>query len=65
MVQEPSGAIILEYAISIPPLLCCSEASLRVLYSDVESSVQERDRSVAAHPEQGHKKDPLNGTPLL
>jgi len=31
----------------------------------VESSVQERHGSVGAHPEEGHKNDPRDGTPLL
>jgi len=37
-------------------LLCAGEASPGVLYSDVESSVQERHRPVGEHPEEGHKK---------
>ena len=31
----------------------------------MESSVQERHRPVGAHPEEGHKNDPRDGTPLL
>ena len=36
-----------------------------VLHPDVEPSVQERYRPVEAHPEEGHKNDPRDGTPLL
>ena len=45
------------------PLLCAGEASPGVLHPDVESSMQER--CVGAHPEEGHKHDPRDGTPLL
>ena len=31
----------------------------------MESSVQERHGAVGAHPEEGHKNDPRDGTPLL
>ena len=31
----------------------------------MESSVQERHGPVGAHPEEGHKHDPRDGTPLL
>jgi len=31
----------------------------------VASSVQERHGAVGAHPEEGHKNDPKDGTPLL
>jgi len=31
----------------------------------VESSLQERHRPVGAHPEEGHRNDPRDGTPLL
>jgi len=49
----------------LSPLLCTGEASPEVLHPDVESSVQERHRPVGAHPEEGHKNDPRDGTPLL
>ena len=47
------------------PLLCTGVTSPGVLHSDVESSVQERHRPVRVCPENGHKHDPWNGTPLL
>ena len=47
------------------PLLCDGEASPGVLHPDVESSVQERHGAVGACPEEGHKSDPRDGTPLL
>jgi len=47
------------------PLLCAGETSPGVLHPDVESSEQERCGSVGVHPEEGHKNDPRNGTPLL
>ena len=48
------------------PLLCTGETSPGVLCPDVESSVQERCGPVgAALPEEGHKNDPRDGTPLL
>ena len=31
----------------------------------MESSVKERHRPIGAHPEEGHKNDPRDGTPLL
>ena len=46
-------------------LLCAGEASPGVLHLDVESSVQERHGPVGVHPEEGHKSDPRDGTPLL
>ena len=46
-------------------LFCTCEASLGVLHLDVESSVQERHGPVGAHPEEGHKNDPRDGTPIL
>ena len=46
-------------------LFCTCEASLGVLHLDVESSVQERHGPVGAHPEEGHKNDPRDGTPPL
>ena len=36
-----------------------------MLHPDVESSVQERHGPVGAHPEEGHKNDPRDGTPPL
>ena len=47
------------------PLLCAGEATREVLHSDVESSVQERHRSVGVNPEEGHKNDPRDGTSPL
>jgi len=35
------------------------------LRSDVETSVQERCGPVGACPEEGHRNDPRDGTPLL
>ena len=49
---------------SCPSALHC-EASPGALHPDVESSVQERHRPVGTHPEEGHKNDPRDGTPLL
>ena len=46
-------------------LLHAGEASPEVLHPDVKSSVQERDGSVGACPEEGHKNDPRDGTPPL
>ena len=34
------------------------------LHPDVESSVQESHEPVRVHPEEGHKNDPRDGTPL-
>jgi len=36
-----------------------------VLHPDVESPVQERHGPVGYCPEEGHKSDPKDGTPLL
>mgnify|MGYP001860403718 FL=1 len=47
------------------PLLCTGEASPGILHPDVESSVQERRGPVGVHPEESHKNDPKDGTPLL
>ena len=47
------------------PLLCAGEASPRVLCAYVEPSVQERCGPIGAHPEDGHKNDPKDGTPPL
>ena len=47
------------------PLLCADKASPGVLYPDVESSVQKKQRSVGVHPEEGHKSDLRDGTPPL
>ena len=46
------------------PLLC-TEVSPAVLYPDAESSVHERHETAAAHPEDGHRNDSRNETPLL
>ena len=48
--------------VNLPHCLC---ALLGVLHPDVESSVQERNGPAGAHPEEGHRNDPRNGTPLL
>ena len=47
------------------PLLCAGEASPGVLQPGVESSVPERHGPAEAHPKEGHKNDPRDGTPLL
>ena len=47
------------------PLLRTGETSPGVLCPDVESSVQKRRGPVGAHPEEGHKNDLWNRTPLL
>ena len=47
------------------PLVCIGEASPGVLCSDMESSVGERHGPVGIHPEESHKNDPRDGTPLL
>ena len=47
------------------PLLSTGETSLGVLRLDVDSSVQERCRSVTVHPEEGHRNDPRDETPPL
>ena len=44
--------------------LCSGEASPGVLYLDVESSVQERHGPVGARPEEGHKNDSRDATPM-
>jgi len=36
-----------------------------VQHPDVECSVQERHRSVGAHPKEGHRNDLRDGMPLL
>jgi len=46
------------------PLVCIGEASPGVLCSDMESSVGERHGPVGIHPEESHKNDPRDGTPL-
>ena len=46
------------------PLLCTGEASPGGLCSGVESSVQERHAPDGVHPEECHKNDPRDGTPL-
>ena len=35
------------------------------MHPDVESTVQKRHGPVGAHPEEGHKSQPLKGTSLL
>jgi len=47
------------------PLLCAVRPHLEHCVQNVESSVQERHRPVGVHPEQGHRNDPRDGTPLL
>lgn len=47
------------------PLLCTGETSPGVLPSDLESSVKEGYAPVGAHPEEDHKSDSRDGTPLL
>jgi len=44
--------------------LCSGEASPGVLCPDVETSVQERHRTVGSHPEEGHENDPWGQTSL-
>ena len=46
-------------------LLCAGEASPGVLCLDVESSVQEKHGPVRVCPEEGHKNNPMDGTPPL
>jgi len=46
-------------------LLCGGEDSCGVLRPGVESSEQESHGPVGAHPKEGHKYDPRDGTPLL
>ena len=46
-------------------LLCSGETSAGVLRPDGESSAQERHEAVGVCPEEGHKNDPGDGTPLL
>ena len=46
-------------------LLCAGGASPGVLCPDMESSVQERRGAAGAQPEDGHKYEPRDGTPLL
>ena len=47
------------------PLLCAVEASPGVLHAGVEPSEQERHRPVGVCPEDSHKNEPRDGTPLL
>ncbi|XP_042744109.1 protein THEMIS [Lagopus leucura] len=46
-------------------LLCSGETLPGVPHPDVESSAQERQRSVGVRPEEYHKNDPRDGTTLL
>ena len=46
-------------------LPCAAETSPGVLHPDVGSSVQERHGPVGACPEEEHKSDSRDGTPLL
>jgi len=46
-------------------VLCTGEASPGVLRPDVESSVQEKHVALEACPEEGHKNELRDGTPLL
>ena len=46
-------------------LLHAGEASPGVLHLEVKSSASERHGPVGAHPEEGHKDDPTDGTPHL
>jgi len=48
----------------LPSAPCC-ETSRVLLHPDVESSAKERYRPVGAHPEEGHRNDPRDRTPLL
>ena len=47
------------------PLLCSGETLSGVLRPALESSAQERHGPVGAGPEEGHKNDQRDGTPLL
>jgi len=47
------------------PLLCSGDTSCGVLCPDVKSSLEERCGPVGAHPDEGHKNDPRDGTPVL
>ena len=49
----------------LTPLLCTGESSPGVLHPDIKSSVQESHRPIGVHPEDGHKNDPRERTPLL
>ena len=46
-------------------LLYSGETSPGVLHPDAESSVEEKCGPAQVHPEEGHKNDPRDGTPLL
>lgn len=46
------------------PLLYTGKASPGILCLEVEFSVQERHGPVGVHPEEGHRNDPRDGTPL-
>jgi len=47
------------------PVLCSGESPPGVLCPALESSAQERHGAVGAGPEDGHKNDLRDGTPLL
>jgi len=47
------------------PLFCSGETSPGVLRPDEELSAQDRHGPVGAGPEEGHRNDQRNGTPLL
>jgi len=47
------------------PLLCAGEASPGVLHPDVVLSTGATQTSWSVHPEEGHKNDPRDETPLL
>jgi len=47
------------------PLLCCGETTPGALCPVLEQSAQERHGPVGTGPEEGHKNDQGDGTPLL
>jgi len=46
-------------------LLCAGEISFGALHPDAEFSIHERCGPVGVLPEERHKNDPKDGTPLL